>query len=292
MSPSSFPQIVSSCLLHARSCFGYSGTTVQIQIRFFLSVGSCLAGGAGQDLCGWRQRGWRQLLDVPAHGSRGSVLRPVVPLRAPLGPRHGPARLGARPQPNPHVGSSTSAWLPTDVSLAVPFKAPPGPQHCLGAAAAEAGSNAARRGRPPARRAFAVRSALARTAPEGAGERGVPGLLAPLCHRRGPCSWGYRRCFPEAGSGDLGGGRPHACTRNPPYFAFALNGPRGLWFGWETEEMAAAKLGSKAQGRRWGAGAGQRDDRSEGWGTSPGSKSANRAEFEVRLPETAEPKKS
>lgn len=155
-----------------------------------------------------------------------------------------------------------------------------------------AGSNAARRGRPPARRAFAVRSALARTAPEGAGERSVPGLLAPLCHRRGPCSWGYRRCFPEAGSGDLGGGRPHACTRNPPYFAFALNGPRGLWFGWETEEMAAAKLGSKAQGRRWGAGAGQRDDRSEGWGTSPGSKSANRAEFEVRLPETAEPKKS
>lgn len=124
VSPSSFPQIVSSCLLHARSCFGYSGTTVQIQIRFFLSVGSCLAGGAGQDLCGWRQRGSRQLLDVPAHGSRGSVLRPVVPLRAPLGPRHGPARLGARPQPNPHVGSSTSAWLPTDVSLAVPFKAP------------------------------------------------------------------------------------------------------------------------------------------------------------------------
>lgn len=58
--------------------------------------------------------------------ARGAVCRSAVWLRAPPGPLQCPAWLRRHPQPDPHVGSRTSAGPPpADVSVAVPLKAPP-----------------------------------------------------------------------------------------------------------------------------------------------------------------------
>nr|XP_008539935.1 PREDICTED: uncharacterized protein LOC103565606 [Equus przewalskii] len=90
-----------------------------------LRVGRSPAGGSGRRFCGRRQRGSGQ--QCRRSGARGSVRLPRVRLRAPPEPLHCPARLGARPQPDPYVGSRTSSQFPPDVSRAVPFKAPPAP---------------------------------------------------------------------------------------------------------------------------------------------------------------------
>ena len=112
-----------------------------------LRIGLTPAGGSGKGFL------WQEGTVALGGTQRTWVRWWVARLRAPPGPPHCPARLGARPQPDPHVGSRTSAPLPPsrpDVNATVLFKAPPVRARSTGAAAAKSASSAARHRRPSA----------------------------------------------------------------------------------------------------------------------------------------------
>ena len=79
-----------------------------------LRIGLTPAGGSGKGFL-WQEG------TVALGGSQRTWVRWwIARLRAPPGPPHCPARLGARPQPDPHVGSRTSAPLPPPARTSTP----------------------------------------------------------------------------------------------------------------------------------------------------------------------------